>query len=175
MRPEPTQSLPLSPFRRLPYMDLPFDVQQEIVHAVFADLKSAQTNLERGNIAAYALGPSSKADKRWATLQFPSDAMSVNSSTGEVRLYPHYIGSNVDTVFFVWRSPQEQASGANGSCVGRTLAGSTSPSATTVSLSGGTSSSLTMRFNEVLPSAPRSSPPSKVTAILGNTSMPPNG
>ncbi len=89
------------PFRRLPYMDLPFDVQQEIVHAVFANFKSAQTNLERGNIAAYALGSSSKADKRWPTLQFPSDAMSVSSSTGEVRLYPNYSGSDVDTRLYV--------------------------------------------------------------------------
>jgi hypothetical protein len=75
--------------RRLPYMDLPVDVQREIVKESLSAAKSAQTNLRSGNNHGYALDTGVK-ENRYLWIKFTNRMASVDKRNGEVGLMKRY-------------------------------------------------------------------------------------
>ncbi|KAJ3280678.1 hypothetical protein HK104_000472 [Borealophlyctis nickersoniae] len=73
--------------RRRVYTSLPTAVQDRTIRTALAGFKSCQTKLEKGHINNFKTRPKDPV-RRWKTLYFANDSMSVATATGEVYLYP---------------------------------------------------------------------------------------
>ncbi|KAJ3285045.1 hypothetical protein HK104_009664 [Borealophlyctis nickersoniae] len=73
--------------RRRNYTTLPVGVQDILIRTAVAGFKSCQTNLERGHIDDFEIGPKDPP-RRWKTLHFADKSMSVKRASGEVTLGP---------------------------------------------------------------------------------------
>jgi len=73
--------------RRKAYLGMPYDVQQSTIKESVGNIKSAQSNYERGHNQGYEVREREE-NRRWKTLNFLATGMRVDSKSGEVTIYP---------------------------------------------------------------------------------------